>query len=323
MKTKIALMLFTLIIALGITGAVSATDVLTDKNCNTNYQWDNQDNCNEEDECNEKYNDQDYIKDSACYAEPICDKCRNYEYRCKCREEVKYYPSRSDEDKCKERYDTCRKTVDKCDKRPKYKKAAVGDRVWNDLNANGIQDANEPGIEGITVNLWTNVNNAPGSIIKTTTTNAAGNYLFTNIVPGTYWLQFVLPDAISSWIFALQNQGTDDAIDSDADANGIAGPIELASGEVDLTWDAGLDPGAAAGGDEEPTDGAAGGDEGAAGGEEVAAAGEEELGVTVAAAGEPPTVSAAEIAMQETGMPINYLIIALLMILGGLYRFRR
>ena len=186
---------------------------------------------------------------------------------------------------------------------------------------NGLQDPNEPGVAGVTVNLWTNVNNAPGSIIKTTTTNANGNYLFTNIVPGTYWLQFVLPDAISSWIFALQNQGKDDAIDSDADANGIAGPIELASGEVDLTWDAGLDPGAAAGGEEEPTDGAAGGEEIIS--EEVAAAGEEALGVNVAAAGEPPIVSAAKVSMQETGMPINYLLIALLMILGGLYRFRR
>lgn len=147
MKTKIALMLFTLIIALGIAGAVSATDGLTDKNCNTNYQYDNQDNWNEEDECNEKYNDQDYIKDNAGYAEPICDKCKNYEYKCKCKEEVKYDPCKSSEEKCDEkpRYDPCKKTVDKYDKkRAPCKKAAVGDRVWNDLNANGIQDANEP-----------------------------------------------------------------------------------------------------------------------------------------------------------------------------------
>jgi len=27
----------------------------------------------------------------------------------------------------------------------------IGNRVWNDLNANGIQDANEPGIAGVTV----------------------------------------------------------------------------------------------------------------------------------------------------------------------------
>ncbi|MGF7118589.1 SdrD B-like domain-containing protein [Methanobacterium oryzae] len=208
-----------------------------------------------------------------------------------------------------------------------YQYATLGNRVWMEITKNGLQDANEPGVAGVTVNLWTNVNNAPGIIIKTTTTDANGNYLFTNIVPGTYWLQFVLPNAISSWIFALQNQGTDDAIDSDADANGIAGPIELISGEVDLTWDAGLDPGSAAGGDEEPTDeepkdGAAAGEEIIP--EEVAAAGEEEaLEENVAAAGEPEQVSAAEVGMQETGIPVNYLILALLMVLGGLFGVKR
>ena len=103
-----------------------------------------------------------------------------------------------------------------------------------------FQNPNEPGIAGVTVNLWTNVNNAPGSIINTTTTNANGNYLFTNVVPGAYWLQFLVPDALGEWVFTLQNQGTDDAKDSDANASGIAGPICLVCGECDPNWDAGL-----------------------------------------------------------------------------------
>ena len=31
---------------------------------------------------------------------------------------------------------------------------ALGDRVWNDYDADGVQDAGEPGIAGTTVELW-------------------------------------------------------------------------------------------------------------------------------------------------------------------------
>ncbi|WP_414468731.1 SdrD B-like domain-containing protein [Methanobacterium sp. ACI-7] len=192
-----------------------------------------------------------------------------------------------------------------------YQLAALGDRVWNDLNKNGIQDAGEPGVAGVTVNLWSNINNAPGSIIQTTTTDALGAYIFNNIVPGTYWLQFVLPQSISTWVFTLQNQGINDALDSDANALGIAGPIVLISGQVALNWDAGLDPGdAAAGGDEEPIVEVP---VFAAGGEELI----EIIEVPLAAAGEET------IPMEETGLPIGLLVLAVLMTLGGMFRFKR
>ncbi|MCP4660635.1 MAG: hypothetical protein GY856_34985, partial [bacterium] len=32
-------------------------------------------------------------------------------------------------------------------------RANVGDRVWNDLNGDGIQDAGEPGINGVRVEM--------------------------------------------------------------------------------------------------------------------------------------------------------------------------
>ena len=31
---------------------------------------------------------------------------------------------------------------------------ALGDYVWHDLNANGVQDEGEPGINGVTVRLY-------------------------------------------------------------------------------------------------------------------------------------------------------------------------
>ena len=60
---------------------------------------------------------------------------------------------------------------------------SIGDVVWFDANADGVQDANEPGIGGVTVALIKDTNgngawDAGESIIATDTTDAAGGYLF-------------------------------------------------------------------------------------------------------------------------------------------------
>lgn len=116
--------------------------------------------------------------------------------------------------------------------------AALGDFVWDDLNKNGIQDAGEPGIAGVTVNLWNTVNCLPNAIIATQLTDVNGYYLFNNLMAGDYIVEFVLP---TGYTFTLQYQGVDPAIDSNADpATGITGCITLASGETNLTIDAGM-----------------------------------------------------------------------------------
>src|SRR5206468_1597066 len=63
--------------------------------------------------------------------------------------------------------------------------ASVGDRVWSDTNANGIQDAGEAGINGVTVRLL----DVYGSEVATTTTSGDGNYTFGNLNAGTYKVQ--------------------------------------------------------------------------------------------------------------------------------------
>ncbi len=112
--------------------------------------------------------------------------------------------------------------------------AAIGDFVWEDLNQDGIQDAGETGVSGVTVYLL----NCQGEIIATTITNASGAYLFDQLQPGDYKIQFILP---SGYEFSPQDQGADDAMDSDADpTTGEASCTTLDSGEYDLTWDAGV-----------------------------------------------------------------------------------
>lgn len=112
-----------------------------------------------------------------------------------------------------------------------YKAAALGDFVWEDLNANGVQDAGEPGIPGVTVNLF----KCDQSPAGTTATDANGNYLFDNLAPGCYYVTFGTPAGYQA---SPANAG-DDTKDSDSNG-GTTGQYTLASGDVNLTVDAGF-----------------------------------------------------------------------------------
>jgi LPXTG-site transpeptidase (sortase) family protein len=111
--------------------------------------------------------------------------------------------------------------------------AAIGDFVWNDINADGIQDAGEPGISNVTVHLL----DSGGNVIDTTTTDVNGKYAFTNLQPGTYGIEFVPP---AGYTVSPADQGAD-AADSDANVvTGRTGNYTLAAGETNNTVDAGM-----------------------------------------------------------------------------------
>jgi hypothetical protein len=110
----------------------------------------------------------------------------------------------------------------------------LGDLVWMDMNCNGIQDEDEAGMPGVQVMLFS----CQDSLIDSTQTDSTGQYLFSQIPSGQYYLHFVLP---AGYMFSPMDQGDDDAMDSDADT--LTGNTEcttLDSAEVDMTWDAGL-----------------------------------------------------------------------------------
>lgn len=64
---------------------------------------------------------------------------------------------------------------------------------WNDQNGNGIQDAGEPGLAGGTVYLDQNRNGRLDAEEPFTLTDANGNYVFGNLVPGIYAVAIVPP----------------------------------------------------------------------------------------------------------------------------------
>ena len=114
----------------------------------------------------------------------------------------------------------------------------LGDFVWNDLNRDGIQDASEPGIDGIAVSLFDGNNNQLGSTI----TNSAGWYKFTGLQYNTYLVEFLAP---AGFDFTVAKIGADPNIDSDVtDINlfiGRTDPIVITvDGDYDWVADAGM-----------------------------------------------------------------------------------
>jgi protocatechuate 3,4-dioxygenase beta subunit len=116
-------------------------------------------------------------------------------------------------------------------------KASLGNKVWYDADNDGIQDANETGVAGVTVNLL----NAGGTIIGTTTTDALGNYIFNDLLPGTYSVEFVPSSLPAGVTFTGQNAGADDTVDGDENpTTGKTGTYTLAAGDKNMTVDAGV-----------------------------------------------------------------------------------
>ncbi|HHU6751404.1 TPA: SdrD B-like domain-containing protein, partial [Staphylococcus pseudintermedius] len=103
----------------------------------------------------------------------------------------------------------------------------VGDKVWDDLNKNGIQDDNEPGIADVTVTLT----DADGNVVDTRTTDTNGNYLFENVKPGEYTVTFETPEGYTP---TQTGQGT-----SDNDSNGTSTKVTVGDSD-DLSLDSGF-----------------------------------------------------------------------------------
>ena len=115
----------------------------------------------------------------------------------------------------------------------------IGNFVFKDCNENGVQDADEIGIPNVPVTLR-GTDNLGAAVEMQMTTNSMGNYLFTASRPGTYFLDFDIPEGVTGLEFSPKNRGNS-ANDSDVNPlSGVTDAITLASGESNLTIDAGV-----------------------------------------------------------------------------------
>ncbi|OQB13857.1 MAG: Serine-aspartate repeat-containing protein D precursor [Firmicutes bacterium ADurb.Bin193] len=112
---------------------------------------------------------------------------------------------------------------------PLYK---IGNMVFADTDKNGIMGIGEAGVAGVGVCLY-NENNL---LINATQTDPNGNYLFTDLPAGNYYVKFILPEG---YIFTVK--GTDLSADNDSNADVLTGKTDIISLTADnLTIDAGL-----------------------------------------------------------------------------------
>ena len=128
-----------------------------------------------------------------------------------------------------------------------YELASVGDFVWFDSNADGIQDAGEPSIGDTEIELT--ITYPDGSVtILNTVTDSSGLYSFDNLLGDEDYngdlndgsdepVLMIRVDAPNGLITSPMNQGSDEAIDSDNPQGELAQPV---MGDIDDSNDFGF-----------------------------------------------------------------------------------
>ncbi|MCV6636937.1 SdrD B-like domain-containing protein [Candidatus Albibeggiatoa sp. nov. NOAA] len=127
--------------------------------------------------------------------------------------------------------------------------AALGNYVWFDKNKDGQQnESSDKGINDITVTLYQDNGDGVADVdtdIQLATTKTAndvngmpGYYLFDELDPGQYFVQFSLPE--DAYFTTQGATGSSDATDSDPNSNGVTEVVSLTNGDYDPTWDAGI-----------------------------------------------------------------------------------
>ena len=91
------------------------------------------------------------------------------------------------------------------------KKVAVGDKMWVDLDADGKQGTNEPGLAGVTVKLL----DKAGNVVATQVTQADGKYVFNNLDDGDYSVVVIPP---VGYLYT-SNAGDPDTVTANNDSN--------------------------------------------------------------------------------------------------------
>jgi len=111
----------------------------------------------------------------------------------------------------------------------------IGNRVWQDYDADGVQDEAEAGQSGAIVALY----RGDTTFLASTITDANGAYSFTDLTYGEfYYLRFFPPEPL---VFSPRDLGGDEYLDSDADpATGRTVTFQLYRGADVSHWDAGV-----------------------------------------------------------------------------------
>jgi hypothetical protein len=100
----------------------------------------------------------------------------------------------------------------------------VGNFVWDDLDGDGRQDAGEPGLAGVQVQLW---NSSKTLLVDSAVTSASGIYALQAPTPGNYRVRVLLPQPADQFS-PKDNAAAGDQLDSDIN------PIGTSAGFTDI-----------------------------------------------------------------------------------------
>ena len=117
----------------------------------------------------------------------------------------------------------------------------IGDFVWSDSNADGIQNTGETGIDNVVVQLLDSQGNVIASTVTgddySTTGVEHGFYQFSGLQAGDYQVKFIAP---AGTLFSTLHNSPNTGVDSDAGVDGLTAVVHLANGESNQTVDAGV-----------------------------------------------------------------------------------
>jgi hypothetical protein len=120
--------------------------------------------------------------------------------------------------------------------------ASIGDRVWLDTNANGVQNAGEHGLAGVTLRLFDAVDGIVGNgndvqVGVDVVTNADGAYRFAGLTKGRYYLSLVTPAGMNISPLGQGNSSTNNDVNPTTGATAL---IQVKDGQTEKNTDAGL-----------------------------------------------------------------------------------
>ncbi len=107
----------------------------------------------------------------------------------------------------------------------------LGDKVWLDLNANGLQDGEEGGIPGVTIELMRG-----DRVITTAVSDQYGYYCFKNLYPTEYTLRVTWPAEVVPTILRTDIH----QISSVLQENGLSIPVTVESNKANYAADLGF-----------------------------------------------------------------------------------
>ena len=112
---------------------------------------------------------------------------------------------------------------------------SIGNLVWLDANNNGLNDPEEGVVANVLLYLF---DASTGFVIDTTVTDVNGKFVFTNLTPGDYFVECILPVGITS-SNDLASSSTPNAVDNDDNGVGLTSADKIQSSIITIVDGAG------------------------------------------------------------------------------------